>query len=845
MIASPGLVVSKFRSYLYQLITAKDDPSQSPESGNYTDWRAGFVWERLTLLYILGLVANPVFIVADVLLYREHLETLFNIRLVLEVGLLCGFLIVRIRPAVIPPSTLVVLWVLIGNLCIVKMTIVLGGFAAQYYNGLNLVFLAAAVIVPVSWPIHWLAQAGTLAAYYGANWFSHTTTVDINRAIENSFFLVWTCVAILFSVSLYERLQRAEFQARVFERQARRELEVSNRKLLELDRLKSDFFANISHEIRTPLTLTLGAFGTLLKSSLSEEVHDLVKGGIRNASRLLFLINELLDLAKFDSGRATLRKRCIDFAALVRGVVTNFDSSPTRRIHLKGLTEPVPIEADARQLKKILYNLLSNAFKFSDPQIGQVWIRLVSKEHAIELEIEDNGIGIPRDQLARIFDRFTQVEGGATRRYEGSGIGLALVKEIVALHDGTIVVESDLGRGSIFTMTFPRGNITQDHGFAVSEEEDDYTLLPLQPDEKQEEETFSSPTPKMNAPLILVVDDNADMRRYVERILRKDYRIVLAKDGAEGLEQAQCHHPELIVTDVMMPKMSGHDLLQAIRHDKGLQSVPVIFLTARAGTEARIESLDAGADDYLSKPFDELELLARVGNLIRTRAQERELVQLQKEKIARFLPPNLAEMIMSGEHEDFLKGHREEITVLFIDLRGFTAFVESAAPEEVMTVLRDYQTVMGRLISEYGGTLERFVGDAVMIYFNDPLPCPNHAQQAVRLALAMRQAVDLLRDVWKTQGIQLGAGIGIATGYATIGAIGFEGRKDYAAIGPVTNLAAHLCSEAQHGQILISDRVVTLVKELVSVESIGEIKLKGVQRPVAIAQIIGTAGVSS
>ena len=327
-------------------------------------------------------------------------------------------------------------------------------------------------------------------------------------------------------------------------------------------------------------------------------------------------------------------------------------------------------------MKKVLYNLLSNAFKFSDPQTGQVWIRLAAKDQSIELEVEDNGIGIPRDQLARIFDRFTQVEGGATRRYEGSGIGLALVKEIVALHGGTIAVESDLGRGSIFTITLPRGNVTQDHVFAVPDEEDEQTFLPLRSEGKQEDEALSPSISKMNAPLVLVVDDNADMRSYVERILRKEYRIVLAKDGAEAFEQAQRVRPELIVTDVMMPKMSGHDLLQAVRADKGLRSIPVIFLTARAGTEARIESLDAGADDYLSKPFDELELLARVGNLIRTRAQERELVQFQKEKISRFLPRNLAEMIMSGEHDDFLKGHRREITVLFIDLRGFTAFVE-------------------------------------------------------------------------------------------------------------------------------------------------------------------------
>lgn len=808
----------------------------------YDDWRRNFIRERLHVLYYLGFIANPAFIALDYLQHRDYLIPLFIVRVVLQLGLLGGFLLFKFGPKSIPPNWFVILWVVVANLCVTQMTVILGGFSSQYYNGLNLVYLTGAVIVPVSWPSHLAAQLVTLSSYYVSN--SLGPQPDFNAAIENSFFLIWTCVALLFSVGLYERLQRAEFFARVSERHARQELEISNQKLLELDRLKSDFFANISHEIRTPLTLTLGAFQTLLKTKLSEEANDLVKGGVRNASRLLFLINELLDLAKFDSGRAALRKRSLDFAALVRGVVTNFDSSPIRRIHLKGLTEPVALEGDSRQLKKVLYNLLSNAFKFSDPQTGQVWIRLASKDQSIELEVEDNGIGIPRQQLARIFDRFTQVEGGATRRYEGSGIGLALVKEIVALHGGTIAVESDLGRGSIFTITLPRGNVTKDHVLGVSDEEDDQTFLPPQPIERQVD-THTLPTLKLNAPLVLVVDDNADMRSYVERILRKDYRVVLAKDGAEAFEQAQRQHPELIVTDVMMPKMSGHDLLQAVRHHKALRSVPIIFLTARAGTEARVESLDAGADDYLSKPFDELELLARVGNLIRTRAQERELVQLQKEKISRFLPPNLADLIMSGEHDDFLRGHRQEISVLFIDLRGFTAFVELAAPEEVMTVLREYQAVMGRLVSEYGGTLERFVGDAVMVYFNDPLPCPNHAEQAVKLAVAMRQAVESLRHEWKSHGIDLGAGIGIATGFATIGAIGFEGRKDYAAIGPVTNLAARLCSEALHGQILISDRVISCVKGLVTMESVGELKLKGVQKPVAVAQVIGTAVNSS
>jgi signal transduction histidine kinase/class 3 adenylate cyclase len=622
------------------------------------------------------------------------------------------------------------------------------------------------------------------------------------------------------------------------------ELEAANDRLKELDRLKSEFFANISHEIRTPLTLNIGAFKTLLKSTRSAEAQEVIQTGLRNASRLLFLINELLDLAKFDSGRAIPKIRCMDFAGLVRSVVANFDSSPHRRIQLKGLTQPVAMEADPRQLKKVLYNLLSNAFKFSDPQEGQVWIRLALKEGSIELEVEDNGIGIPNDQLERIFDRFTQVESSATRRYEGSGIGLALAKEIVTMHGGTIAVESDPGRGSTFTITLPRGDMTTALGKGEQEEEDDPSFFPIsapissEDEQKKSAPLISSASPK-DAPLVLVVDDNADMRGYVERVLHKSYRLVSAKDGADALAQAHRVRPDLIVTDVMMPNMSGHDLLQAVRADTVLHSTPVIFLTARAGTDARVESLEAGADDYLSKPFDEPELLARVGNLIRARAQEREIRQLQKEKLARFLPSTLADMITSGEHEHFLKGHRREITVLFIDLRGFTAFAETAEPEDLQNELRKYQSEMGKLIMKYQGTLERFTGDSIMVFFNDPLPVPNHTELALKLALAMRESVKKLCRDWGSREVPLGAGIGIATGFATLGLMGFEERVDYAAIGPVTNLAARLCDVAKNEQILIPQSIFHKMEKNIIAEPIGNLSLKGIHRAVSVYNLIG------
>jgi len=814
-------------------------PSPEPElAESYEEWCRRFAVKRLEVLYYLGLVANPVFIGADLLLHRDHLASLLTIRAVLEAGLLLGFLILKRQVSLVTPNALLVLWVLVGNLCIVQMTAVLGGFTAQYYNGLNLVFLAAAVIVPVSWPSHFVAQLITVLAYYGVNFFLSTIPADINAAIENSFFLIWTCVALFFSVYLYERLQHAEFQARQSERRISRELEVSNRKLLELDQLKSEFFANISHELRTPLTLSLGAYKTLLKLPHAAECEAIIQSGFRNTARLLFLINELLDLAKFDSGRAQLQKRCIDLSALVHSVAANFESSETRRVHLRGVSQPLPAELDPRQMRKVLYNLLSNSFKFSDPEKGQIWIRVSANEEHIELEVEDNGIGIPRGQLELIFDRFTQVEGSTTRRYEGSGIGLALVKEIVTLHGGRILVESEVGRGSVFTITLPRGRAIPADLVPLEEDETILALASAAGEPGPAQTASSMSAVGADGPLLLVADDNADMRSYLARMLAGQYRVVLARDGAEALEQARALRPDLIVTDLMMPRMNGIDLLQAVRRDNALRLTPVIFLTARAGSEARVESLEAGADDYVAKPFDEHELLARVHNLIRARAQERELAALQKDKMTRLMPQHLADMILSGNRDDLLKGHRAEITVVFIDLRGFTAFAEIADPEDLMTVLRQYQGEMGRLIFTYNGILERFSGDAMMIFFNDPVPVPNHAEQAARLAIAMRDRVEGLRMQWSQRGIDLGAGIGITTGYATLGLIGFAERQDYAAIGTVTNLAARLCSAAQHGQILVSGRFLELVQHLARTEPVGQLALKGFHQPVPAFNLI-------
>ena len=348
---------------------------------------------------------------------------------------------------------------------------------------------------------------------------------------------------------------------------------------------------------------------------------------------------------------------------------------------------------------------------------------------------------------------------------------------------------------------------------------------------------------------ILVVDDTpVNVKLLADLLTVKGYAVVTAASGAEALAAVEKDQPDLVLLDVMMPGMSGYDVCRKIRANVATAMLPVVMVTALDPVQERVKGIDAGADDFLSKPINQPELLARVKSLLRIKLLhdelaewsrtleqrvEQQLAQLDRlERLKRFFSPQLAELIVSGDAEDPLKSHRREIVVVFLDLRGFTAFAETSEPEEVMGVLREYHVAMGRTIVEHEGTLERFTGDGMMIFFNDPVPVPDAAARAVRMALAMRARVDELLVRWRKRGYDLDFGVGIAQGYATIGAIGFEGRMDYGAIGTVTNMAARLCGEAQPRQILVSQRVLGAVEALVEAEELGGLTLKGFSKPV-------------
>ncbi|HXQ53552.1 MAG TPA: response regulator [Stellaceae bacterium] len=362
-------------------------------------------------------------------------------------------------------------------------------------------------------------------------------------------------------------------------------------------------------------------------------------------------------------------------------------------------------------------------------------------------------------------------------------------------------------------------------------------------------------------PLILVVDDNETNRDIlVTRLGAQDYQLLQACDGEEALAMACQHLPDLILLDIMMPKIDGIEVCRRLKSDASLPFMPIILVTAKADTKDVVAGLDAGADEYLTKPIDQGALVARVRSVLRLKAlhdqvahqaaelkdwnrtlEDRVTTQLDEleraGRLKRFLAPQIAEIIASG-NEKALDGHRRDVTVVFCDLRGFTAFSEAAEPEEVIAVLREYHANLGALIHHHEGTLERFTGDGVMVFFNDPLPCPDPALRAVRMAVAMRQRFIELAVKWRKYGYELGFGVGIAHGYATLGRIGFEGRSDYAAIGSVVNLAARLCGEAAGGQIVVERKVLIAVESLAETEELGALTLKGFHRPVPAFNIV-------
>jgi len=632
--------------------------------------------------------------------------------------------------------------------------------------------------------------------------------------------------------------------------------------LLELDKQKTEFFQNVSHEFRTPLTLTIGP----LESAVAQEEglsYDQSVIALRNSRRLLRLVNQLLDLQRLDAGRMQPKFRPCNLLEFVSQVVGSFDSyCEKKQISLLPHLEECPaIYLDLEKFDKVLYNLLSNAIKFTEAG-GKIEVILRQAGDRCLMQVKDTGMGIRADQIPHLFDRFRQADGSASRSHEGSGLGLSLVKELVEMHGGQVTVESIYGKGTTFSVWLQIGatHLPTDQIIEIPAEIEqsraqvelaDVETDPLQQSENPlPPELAIAPTPALPAApgqpqpaiaTILVVEDNADMRNYVSGVLqRMGHKILTARNGAEGFQVVQSHRPNLIITDLMMPMVSGLEMIGMVRQDEALRGTPIILLTAKADEDTRLEGAEKGADAYLSKPFNNRELVAEVRNLLALKDNERRVAELNtyltESVLGRFLPPSLVKKAAEGNLTLDLRPEPRMITILFSDIIGFTQLSNNLRSRRVAELLNEYLTEMTDAIFENGGTVDKFMGDAILAIFGAPeeLSPNEQVKRAIAAARQMYRSLAALNDRWEAQGIpKVQFRCGIHQGTAVVGMFGGSVRSDYTAIGPSVNIAARIQEAAEPNSILVSAAVADYLElEEDTITKFSPLQLKGVDETV-------------
>lgn len=642
-------------------------------------------------------------------------------------------------------------------------------------------------------------------------------------------------------------------------------------KLMELDQIKNRFFANLSHEFRTPLALTIGPLEDALRGEFGElggRLSRQLEVMLRNSRRLLRLINQLLDISKIESGEMKLDKRRCDLRKLAADIFRAFTPYAERKqIDFQAELGDVPLnlDVDPNKLEQVINNLLSNAIKFTPEGKGRVRLMLQQTHETapgIRLCVRDNGPGIALQDTNRIFDRFFQVDGSSSREHEGTGIGLSLVKELVELHGGSIEVKSELGFGSEFSVFIP-GKVDSapwEHPARAAGGKGDKTVLielASLDDGGGNCTNMGTDGHVSDRATVLVVDDNADIRDYLTTCLSPIYNVLQASDGAIGLELAQRYQPDLVISDIMMPGVDGYQLCRAIREDEKLNRTPVIFLTAKASEDMKLEGLNVGADDYLAKPFSTRELLARSRNLIKLRRQERELgllntrleqqVKNQIEELVKnrrltsYFSGSLLQRILSEDEAVDLVTERRNITILFCDLCNFTDMTDRMEAEKATVLLNEYLSAAAELVEQHGATVVQIIGDAIMAFFGAPKEMESSAQatKAVGLGIALQRKIGALSNEWLARGLEYAGElrIGIHQDYVTVGNFGSQNLMEYTAVGRGVNLAARLEASCSPGRIKVSHPVYLLTRDVFDYEAIREEEFKGFARALCVCEL--------
>jgi adenylate cyclase len=608
-------------------------------------------------------------------------------------------------------------------------------------------------------------------------------------------------------------------------------------RLLQLDRQKTEFFQNISHEFRTPITLIQGPLESAVasKEGLSHEQSAIA---LRNSRRLLRLVNQLLDLQRLDAKRMQPSFTPCDLVDFVSQIVESFRPyCEKKKLRLvTEMSECPQIFLDMEKFDKVVYNLLSNAMKFTQEE-GTITVRVQQDDKHCVLQVQDTGIGIIPEQIPHLFERFRQAEGSENRSYEGTGLGLALVKELVEIHGGKVTVDSIYGVGTTFSVWLVPGDAHLPKMQVQSETKEintsraavelaDLELVESMAD-SSDINTESQKITSSHAHTVLVVDDNPDLRAYVSNILRTNgYNVKTARNGLEGFHTAKEISPSLIVSDLMMPLVTGLEMIRMIRDEEILKGIPIILLTAKVDEETRIEGTERGADAYLAKPFNDRELLAEVRNLLALKENEQRVLELNtyltESVLKRFLPPALVKKAATGDLVLDLRPEPRLITVLFSDIVGFTQLSNTLRSRKVAELLNEYLEAMTQAVFNNGGTVDKFMGDAILALYGAPeeLTPNEQVHRAISTARSMHRSLADLNARWQKQGIFDTDGrngiqfrCGIHQGTAVVGMFGGAERADYTAIGPSVNIASRLQVAAVPGTILVSAAVADYLDE--------------------------------
>jgi len=655
--------------------------------------RTGSVW---------ALLFYPLFILLDWAVYPQYFATFLVLRVAVEVLLVAALAATFTRIGKSNAQLIAAVEYVAICFSILGMIHIAEGYESPYYAGIILSLLFLQYISPLEFRST-LAITVLVLLFYLAPTFLLRRVTNWPIFINNTTFLTGVIFFLNVSSFYFNQMRFQEFKAR-------HSLAQANEELKKLDVLKSQFFANVSHEVRTPLTSILAPIQTLYHGdlgALSGEQSGLVSQMYRNALKLLDMINQMLDFSKYEAGKMQLRLKPTDLGELASDTVAIFKEVADRKgvkLHFIQEDDTSPAFLDGDKIERILTNLVRNAIKFTDR--GSITVRVGRQAEKLYLEVRDTGIGIPATHLPEIFKRFQQVDGSSTRKYEGTGLGLTIVKESVELMHGTVTVDSEQGRGTSFRVEIPAHldrlapdafverrvleRRQSDAGLPPGEERrqnprrtadmarvtvDDLALVErelVMQGADQEDESAATPahSPAEGADSVLLVEDNADLRRYIGRMLaRFGYRVTTAVDGLDGWEHTQNDRPELVISDVMMPRMDGFELIRRIKTNAKTKHIPVILITAKSELESKLAGLEMGADDYLPKPVNLRELDARIRNLLTMRKFQLALAR-----------------------EDELKTRMEELTMSFslsLDMRDSNTARHSRDVLELGTIIAE------------------------------------------------------------------------------------------------------------------------------------------------------------